>query len=138
MTYQAVTLSWSAVEGAVKYQIEYSTDGADYTVAGKTKSDVLTYKCRKLLTGTEYQFRVCALDQNGKCGNYISVKAQPFLRKSNITSISETQPQTVSLEWKKITGAASYELQRKKARTSFAHIATTAALTYTYQNDHAG
>ncbi len=138
VTYQAVTLSWSTVEGAVKYQIEYSTDGADYTVAGKTKSDVLTYKCRKLLTGTEYQFRVCALDQNGKCGNYISVKAQPFLRKSNITSISETQPQTVSLEWKKITGAASYELQRKTAGSSFAQIATTAALTYTDQNVHAG
>lgn len=139
VTYQAVTLSWSAVQGAARYQIEYTTNGTDYTLAGKTKPDVLTFKCRKLLTGTEYLFRVCALDKDGKLGNYISVKAQPFLRKSNITNISATQMQTVSLEWKKITGATSYELQRKTAsETSFTKIATTAALTYTDQNVHAG
>ena len=36
ITYNSVTLNWSEVAHAVGYQIEYTSNGTDYTVAGKT------------------------------------------------------------------------------------------------------
>lgn len=139
ITYNSVTLNWSEVAHAVGYQIEYTSNGTDYTVAGKTTAQTQSYKCKKLLTGTEYQFRVCALDENGKAGNYVLLKAKPYLKKTKFTAISSPQLQSVALEWKKIAGATNYQLFRKSPeQDSYKLIATTTEPLYTDRSVTAG
>ncbi len=131
VTYQSVTLTWSEVAGAAGYQVEYTLDGTEYQVLKKTKPGVHTYKCKKLLTGKTYTFRVCALDESGKAGNYTLQTAKPVLKKSKILKAAVTQPQVVSVEWKKIPGADQYQLFRKSnADASYQLVSTTPELTY--------
>ncbi len=138
-TYNSVTLNWGEVAGAMDYQVEYSIDGKDYTVAGRAKKNTRSFKCRELLTGTEYQFRVCAVDKNKKAGNYALVKAQPYLKKSKITNALVTQSHEVSLEWKKISGADKYQLYRKPlGNASYKLLATVTEPAYTDQSANMG
>lgn len=101
VAYHAVTISWEAVEGAAGYQIEYAAGDENFTVAATTEADVLTYQCKGLLTGTKYQLRVCALDENGTAGDYVLTEAEPYLNKTKFTSVSTPQMAKVVLEWKK-------------------------------------
>lgn len=137
--YHSVTLGWSAVEGAVGYQIEYAQKEGGFQTAGTTKADVLSYKCKGLLTGTQYQFRVCALDQNGKAGEYAVLDVLPYLKKTKFTDVSTPQMQAVSLEWNKVSGAMNYELYRKTSQQeAYELLAITAEVTYRDEKVTAG
>ncbi len=128
--YNAVTLGWSSVEDAAGYRIEYTSNEKDYIEAGSTGADILTFKCKNLVTGTKYRFRVCALDKNGKPGEYASVAARPYLKKTKFTDVS-SEGQAVSLEWKKVSGAMRYELYRKLDEDeTYELIAQTKEVTY--------
>ena len=61
ITWDSVTLSWNAVEGALFYQIE--TDGSKFWDASTTN----TFAKRGLLPETEHSFRVRVV-----CGNEVS------------------------------------------------------------------
>lgn len=139
ITYNSVTLVWSEVEGAAGYQIEYSSDGTNYTVAGHTKAGTETFKCKGLLTGAEYQIRVCALDADEKVGNYAIVKAQPYLKKTKFTAVTSPKLQSVLLEWKKVAGATGYQLYRSSGEENkFKVIAVTAKPAYEDKTATAG
>lgn len=139
IAYNSVTLGWSAVEGAVGYQIEYAQKEGGFQTAGTTKADVLSYKCKGLLTGTQYQFRVCALDQNGKAGEYAVLDVLPYLKKTKFTDVSVLQMQAVSLEWNKVSGAMNYELYRKTSQQeAYELLAVTAEVTYRDEKVTAG
>lgn len=132
VAYHAVTISWEAVEGAAGYQIEYAAGDENFTVAATTEADVLTYQCKGLLTGTKYQLRVCALDENGTAGNYVLTEAEPYLNKTKFTSVSTPQMAKVVLEWKKVAGAMNYELYRKTSKQdAYELLGVTTELTYT-------
>lgn len=130
-TYQSVTLSWGEVEKAASYQIEVATDGTNYTVIKKTNAQTRTCKCGKLTTGMDYTFRVCAVDENGRAGNYSLVTVKPALKKAAFVSAQPLQTGAISLEWKKVTGADSYQLYRKKTgEDAYKLVTTTAELSY--------
>lgn len=132
LTYNSVTLGWTSVKDAAGYQVEYSVDGANYTVAGKTEAGTLSYECKGLVTGVQYQFRVCALDQSGSTGGYASLTVLPVLKKTKFTYADVTQEQSIRLEWSKVSGAESYELYRKEAQQEEYELLTvTAESSYT-------
>ncbi len=131
LSYNSVTLKWSGVAEAAGYRVEYTLNGTEYKTAGKTAADVMTYKCRQLLTGTSYTFRVCALDSGGRAGNYTSVTAQPYLKKTAFTHAVVSGQHTVALEWKAVSGADSYQLYRKtKTENTYKLAADTARTVY--------
>lgn len=139
VTYHSVTLHWDGVSEAVGYQVEYSVNGSDYTVAGKTGPDVRSFQCKKLSTGTEYQFRVCAVDAKGKAGNYALIRAKPYLKKTKFVNVQVRQMRAVSLEWKKVSGAGGYQLYRKNAsEQTYRLIAATAETSYVDETITAG
>lgn len=138
-TYNSVTLHWSSVEGAFGYQISYAQKDGTFTVAGTTSADVLSYKCKGLVTGTQYEFRVCAVDESGKAGEYAAIEVMPGLNKAKFTNVAAPQLKKVVLEWKKIAGAMNYELYRKAAeQDSYELLAVTAELAYTDEAVTAG
>ena len=92
----------------------------------------MTYQCKGLLTGTKYQLRVCALDENGTAGDYVLTEAEPYLNKTKFTSVSTPQMAKVVLEWKKVAGAMNYELYRKTSKQdAYELLGVTTELTYT-------
>lgn len=130
--YNSVTLSWAGVEGAEKYQVEYTSDGSKFTVAGTVAADAASFKCKNLKTGTAYQFRICAIDSSGKAGNYITVEATPSLQKTKFISVTSPQLSSVELVWKKVSGAASYQVYRKSSgQDAYKLITSTGATSYT-------
>ena len=140
ITYNSVTLKWSSVQNAYGYQVSYAKkDEGEYIVAGTTKADVLTYKCKGLVTGTQYDFRICALDENGNAGNEVSIEALPYLKKTKFTNVATPQMKKVLLEWKKASGAMNYELYRKTAeQEAYELLAVTAETVYTDEAVTAG
>ncbi len=129
--YQSVTLSWSEVAGAAGYQVEVSTDGTSYRVLKKLDAQTRSAKCGKLLTGTDYTFRVCAVDEGGKAGNYSLVHGKPALKKAAFVSVQPSKEEGIFLEWKKVAGADSYQLYRKKTgESAYQLLTTTAEITY--------
>lgn len=112
LTYHSVKLYWEGVEGASYYRVEYSLDGENYELFGRTRNT--KYKCKNILTGQNYYFRVCAVDAKGAAGSCSEeITAKPYLRRSAITMISETADHMVALEWKKVAGAQGYQVYRK-------------------------
>ncbi|MDE7312809.1 MAG: Ig-like domain-containing protein [Eubacterium sp.] len=139
LAYNLVTLGWTGVEGAAGYQVEYAAGEGSYTVAGTTDAQTLSYQCKGLVTGTSYQFRVCALDESGSLGDYAQITVQPVLKKTNFTYAGVTQAQKALLEWKKVAGAMNYELYRKAPQQSdYELLAVTAELSYTDETVTAG
>lgn len=139
ISYQSVTLSWSAVDGAAGYQIEYAYGEGDFIIAQTTPAEVLSYQCKGLQTGTRYQFRVCALEEDGSTGAYALLEALPYLNKTKFTDVSTPQMKSVSLEWKKVAGAMNYELYRKASgQADYELLAVTAELSYTDEAVTAG
>lgn len=139
ISYHTITLGWSAVEGAAGYQIEYAYGEGDFTVAGTTGAEVLSYQCKGLQTGTRYQFRVCALEEDGSAGAYALLEAMPYLNKTKFTNVSASQTNSVLLEWKKVAGAMNYELYRKTSgQENYELLAVTAELSYTDEAVTAG
>ena len=137
--YHSVTLGWSAVEGAAGYQVEYASGENEFTVAGTTGAENLSYVCKGLQTGTRYRFRVCALEEDGSAGAYALLEALPYLNRTKFTNVSTPQMKSVLLEWKKVAGAMNYELYRKTAgQENYELLAVTAELTYTDEAVTAG
>lgn len=140
ITYNSVTIQWDSVQNAFGYQISYAKkEDGEYTVAGTTTADVLSYQCKGLATGTQYEFRVCALDENGNAGNNASVEVLPYLKKTKFTNVATPQMKKVLLEWKKVAGAMNYELYRKTAKQeAYELLAVTAETVYTDEAVTAG
>lgn len=139
LDYNYVTLAWAGVEGAAGYRVEYAAGGGGYTVAGETDADTLSYKCKGLVTGMQYQFRICALDENGSPGGYAEIAVLPVLKKTKFTYAGVTQEQNALLEWNKVSGAMNYELYRKAPQQQeYEMLAVTAELSYTDQAVTAG
>lgn len=112
--YDHVVLTWDSVEGAAGYQVEYSTDSANYTAAGTTDAGTLSFRCENLLTDVSYQLRVCALNGKGAAQNYSEpVDATPYLKRTKIVTAEPVNLHSIDLEWRAVEGAEVYYLYRK-------------------------
>lgn len=70
---EEISLSWNEVDGAIKYQIYYSTEKeSGYEKAGTVKKTSATVQ--KLEQGTDYYFKIRAISENGAKGKYSKVK----------------------------------------------------------------
>ena len=115
VTYNTVTISWSAVKGADGgYQVQRSTDGKKWTTLTNSTKET-SYKDTKLTTGRTYRYRVRAIDRGLLRNTYSSwssvVKGKPVPAK--VTSLkSSPSYNSVKLTWKKVSGATGYVVQR--------------------------
>ncbi len=110
-------VTWKKVSGADRYVVEYSKNGKTWTKKTvKTNSIQLT----KLSANTTYKIRVTAY--KGKTAAPVSsvVKASTALSAPTGVKATKTTKSTVTLKWKKVSGAAGYEIYRngKKVGTT--------------------
>ena len=137
-----ISLSWDAVKGAERYEIQQSTSASSgfATVASVV---AMPYTVTGLSAGTTYYFRVCAvntssgLTQKGTFSATASAKtktapAQVIAAPTNLkaTDASSGNNYRMSLTWTTVTGATGYEVSAKSG-TTWSVLNTTTGNTYT-------
>ena len=142
----AIKLSWKAVEGADRYEIQRSVGNDDNYVAYKTTTST-SFTNTATTAGKTYYYRVRAIYDGKSSANsawgyeYQTCDlARPEVSISNVASSGK-----IKLSWKAVEGADRYEIQRSVGNddnyvayktttsTSFTNTATTAGTTYYYR-----
>ena len=119
----AVDVSWTAVAGATSYEIEFwhaGLDDWDDSIAAQTSR---SYNHTGLTPGTEYYYVVRGVNAGGMGpwsswrtdDSKITLQGTTAVPELTATAVNRT---TVRLTWTPTTGAASYDLQRRKATTA--------------------
>jgi len=128
VTYNAVTLSWSARSGATCYQIYRSTKKSSgykklATVTGTT------YTNKNLKMGKKYYYKVRAVSENNQSAFSDVVIGEPALLKP-VLKVSKGK-RSATVKYGKVKGADGYEIYRSTRKNKgFKKIKTTAKTSY--------
>lgn len=135
VTYNANELTWNTSSGATGYYVYASTSksGSYKKIATVSKN---TYRHEKLDTGTTYYYKVYAYhkkaDQTTKSSASSVVSAKPVLAKPTQFTAKTAGYNSVSLSWKKVTGAESYSIYRATSKTgTYRKVTTVKTNSYT-------
>ncbi len=104
----SLKVSWKKVTGAEEYEVYYSTNGKSWKKAKASKNS-LTLK--KLKSSTDYKIKVRAVTGKRK-GSYSAVlsSATKPVRVA-LASLKSSKAKTLTVAWKKVSGANGYEIQ---------------------------
>ena len=132
-------ISWSAVTGASKYEVYYSTNNKDFKLLGTT--DKLQFTDTKATAGITRYYKVKAVCAKTSYGNSAFSQvvyrtcdcAQPVAKIAN--SISTGKP---VISWSAVTGASKYEVYYSTNNKDFKLLGTTTKLKFTDTKATAG
>jgi uncharacterized protein (DUF1800 family)/fibronectin type 3 domain-containing protein len=115
-----VTLSWSAASGAASYNIYRGTvSGGEAAVPVATGVPGLSFVNTGLTNGTKYFYKVAAVNASGVGPISAEVSATPAAAVQVPGAVTELQAAPgntqVSLSWKAVAGAATYNVYRGTA-----------------------
>ena len=138
-----IKVAWGKVAGAEQYRVFVKIDGKWKVVGDTTATSLIasTYdnggKKVALKNGTELTFTVRCLSGDGKTytSDYDktgkSITALPVPKISAIENVAK-DVSGIKMNWGKVTGAANYEVYRRKhGSTGWMKLATVDTLTYT-------
>jgi fibronectin type 3 domain-containing protein len=133
-SYQSITVSWNAVEGASGYQVYQATSEGSYSLLKTTAST--NYINSSLKTGTTYYFKVRAYKTSGKTKTYGefsgAVSATPTLSSVAAANASAYSPTSIKVSWSAVPGRTKYEVWRAQEGGEYTLVKTT---TSTYWKD---
>ncbi len=137
-TATAMIVNWSAVAGATGYLVERSTDGVNFTTAGTTASNVLTYTDSGLAGSLRYFYRVRATDATGN--SVPSAIVYGINRPGAVTNFSITSYSTsqLVLNWRDIDGETGYRIERSPDGVTYTQIATVGTNVPSYTDGSLG
>ena len=128
-------ISWSKVDGAVKYQVYYSTNGEKYNPLIETTKTSITHTKAKI--GTTYYYVVKAVNANGdesEFSNDVSIKCIPA---TPTVTISRSGGKA-KLSWKKVSDATKYWVYRSTDGKKYTRVAITTKLSYADSKSKSG
>lgn len=131
-------ISWSAVDGAVKYWIYRSTDGVNYKYYDSTKNTV--YTNNSTTTGTQYYYKVKAVaivNGTNVASGYSNSKGLVASTPAPNVSISTSNGKP-KLSWSSVSGASKYWIYRSTDGVNFSYYDSTTRLSYTNSGAKAG
>lgn len=141
------TLKWVKDESAnAGYRIYVKGGTAKkWTKVAETKSTAFNLKKikgKKLQSGTDYQVRIVSLNKKGKKtteGRRLEMRMSTSLEKVKLTRAKKVKAGTVQLKWKKVRGAAGYEIQMKDSKNgSYATVKTLGKKATSYKQSGLG
>lgn len=106
-TSSTITLTWSKVTNAEKYQVRQYKNGKWTTLTTTKKT---SYKISKLKSGTKYKFSVRAVVGKSTYGTAKELSAYTLLPTPSKVKVASTTTSTAKLSWSKVSGASSYEV----------------------------
>ena len=133
-------LSWNAVKGADKYQIERAPDGVNFVKINTGTVKGTTYTDNSAKVDSVYYYRVRAIGTNGSYSKYSDMKrctikcAVPSVTAGNNASTGK-----ITLKWSAVSGAAKYEVYRAGTKNgTYSLMYTTTSKSYTNTSSNAG
>lgn len=130
-TATSAKITWSKVSGAKSYEV-FMYSGGKWISKGKTKNTSMTVS--KLPSGTKIKFKVRAITTlGGKTvyGDYSSeVTALTLVGKVSGLKTTLRKTNSISLSWKKVTGATGYEVYRYSGK-KWIKLGTTSKTSFT-------
>jgi titin len=134
-----ISLSWTDNAGNEDgFQVERSTDGNAFGPAGTAGANATGYTDTGLSVGTQYWYRVRAINAYGQSAYSNVVTAttpiSPPAAPSGLTATAVSKSQ-INLAWKDSAGTESgFRIERSTNGTTFAQIATVGANVTAYQS----
>lgn len=131
-------LYWDAGSGANGYQVYRSTseDGNYQLITTINGKSTTSYTDASVVPGKIYYYKLRATNSvNGTTGNssYSEVVRGRTVASPKITSISSNGSSSMKLNWKRVSGASSYEIYRStSASKGFKKIATVKGSSKSY------
>lgn len=125
-----VNLSWLKRSGANRYRIYRKTTGK-YSFL-KRVADTF-YTDDTVVSGTKYTYKVvCYNTETKTTSKKSSTKSITYLDKvTDVFARENTDGKSIMIKWSPVNGAASYNIQRKKAGdSSYITLASTASTAY--------
>ncbi|CAK0769423.1 exported hypothetical protein [Gammaproteobacteria bacterium] len=106
-----VTLKWSAVSGAISYNVYQGiTAGGESTTAVKTGVVGTSVAITGLTNGTKYFFKIRAVNGGGTSALSNEVNATPIAPPATPVISAFAGDAQVTLSWPAVTGATSYKV----------------------------
>ncbi len=125
-----VNLSWLKRSGANRYRIYRKTTGK-YSFL-KRVADT-SYTDDMVVSGTKYTYKIACYNTETKTASKkSSTKSITYLDKvTDVFARENTDGKSIMIKWSPVNGAASYNIQRKKAGdSSYITLASTASTAY--------
>lgn len=116
-TANSITLTWNKVAGAKKYEVQMLKNGKWVTVRTVSENKALIGK-RYISANKTYTFRIRALGATADLNGEYSAETKAFSGLSRITKVNATKVKknALTLTWKKVAGAKTYEVQVQKGK----------------------
>ena len=135
-----IKLSWSAVDGAIKYEIHRATR-KDGTYSKLATTEKTSFTDKKASVGRTYYYKVKAVHSNTSANSAFSdvdscrcKLARPEVEAANVASSGK-----IKLSWSAVSGAVEYEIHRAASKDdTYSKIATTESTSYTDKKASAG
>ncbi len=130
-------LSWTAVSGATKYEVYFSTDGKTFTKLISTAGKTLTHTSAK--AGTTYYYKVCAINAT-TTGAFSAVKSVSVVASLAAPTLTVTKNSAGKpyLSWTAVTGATKYEVYSSTDGKTFTKLISTTGKVLTHTSAKAG
>lgn len=134
-----ISLAWTDnADNETGFQIERSTDGVSFSVAGTAGANATGYTDSGLTAGMSYSYRVSAINTYGQSG-YSNVATaitpiSPPAAPSGLTATAVSKSQ-INLAWQDNgTNETGIRIERSTNGSTFSEIATVGASVTTYQS----
>lgn len=114
ITNTSATISWSAVSGAVSYDVDYKAASSGTWINAATATTTASVNLSGLTQGTLYDWRVrtnCASESSSYAQAQFTTTA-PCNAPTGLTSSSITTS-SATVSWSAVSGAASYDVDYK-------------------------
>ncbi len=109
----SLTIEWTKVSGATSYSLYRRKSGdAEYSLAVSSTTST-SYTDTGLEAGTQYWYRVYAINESGTSGRSESAGAYTRCAIPTINSVSSTSTDSITIGWKGVKGASSYRIDRR-------------------------
>lgn len=109
-----MTISWSAVNGAVEYRLYKGTNENDMELLGDFDSETLSFTDSDVAPGMVYTYKLCTKGAEGY-SMFSEIAENMFLEVPKIKSLSNTYS-GVKITWNESFGAESYRIYRRYAK----------------------
>ena len=129
-------ISWKKGSGASGYRLYRSTSkkGTYTKIATISSGTTLTYTDSGLTSGKTYYYKIKSYrKQNGKtgCSSSSSVVDGWSVKKTSITGVKSTVKGSLTIEWKKVSGAYRYQVYQSTAKNGkYTKLATVKGTSY--------
>ena len=112
-----ITIKWKKISGASGYRIQRKAPGATKWTTVLTKTKALSYTDTDVLPGSTYKYRVRAYRAVNGVKYWGANKTKTVTAgkgKTKVTSVYQSEFNSITIKWKKISGAKTYTIQRRE------------------------